>query len=94
MRKALQRIIELICAILNLSAEEATWRDVEIIFTENLPVDISETVNLVNALRGVVSQETLLAQLPFIQDAEEELKKLRAEEKETLNIYSIGEDEE
>ena len=94
MRKALQRIIELICAILNLSAEEATWRDVEIIFTENLPVDMSETVNLVNALRGVVSQETLLAQLPFIQDAEEELKKLRAEEKETLNIYNLGEDEE
>jgi len=86
MRQAIQRIIELINSILKLYDDEV-WRDVEIIFTRNIPVDTQDAINLVTALRGIVSQETLLAQLPFVDDPIEELKKVRAEEEANLSLF-------
>lgn len=86
MRKALQRVIELICAILDLTDIE-TWRDIEIVFTRNLPLETTDIVNLVAALRGIVSVETLLGQIPFIDDPKEEIKRLEAERKTELYAF-------
>ena len=88
MRKAIQRMIELFCTILTLVNEEATWRDVQIIFRRNLPVDIQEIVNIVNGLRGIVSTETLLSQIPFVENAQEELEKLKSEN-DFSELYSF-----
>ena len=66
--KAIQRRIELICNVLNLKATDAIWRDININFVRNLPVNLTETINLVNALKGTVSAATLLGQIPFITD--------------------------
>ena len=66
--KAIQRRIELICNVLNLKATDAIWRDININFVRNLPVNLTETINLVNALKGTVSDATLLGQIPFITD--------------------------
>lgn len=93
MRKALQRRIELICSILSLTTGEDKWRDVEIIFTRNLPTDITEIVNTVNQLRGIVSKETLLTQIPFVKDVNEELKKVNKENEEAMSLYSYGMDD-
>lgn len=93
MRKALQRRIELICSILSLTTGEDKWRDVEIIFTRNLPTDITEIVNTVNQLRGIVSKETLLTQIPFVKDVDEELKRVNKENEEAMSLYSYGMDE-
>ena len=89
MRKALQRVIELICAILDLTDIE-TWRDIEIVFTRNLPLETMDIVNLVAALRGIVSVETLLAQIPFIDDPKEEIKRLEAERKTELYTFDTN----
>ena len=93
MRKALQRRIELICSILSLTTGEDKWRDVEIVFTRNLPTDITEIVNTVNQLRGIVSKETLLTQIPFVKDVDEELKRVNKENEEAMSLYSYGMDE-
>lgn len=42
---------------------------VDIIFTMNLPENSLETAQMINQLRGLVSDETLVSQLPFVQDA-------------------------
>ena len=94
MRKALQRVVELLSGILNLVNGEEMWREIEITFTRNLPQDIAEIINTVNALRGVVSQETLLAQIPFISDPKEEMKKVAEEEKSVLDLYPQWEDKD
>lgn len=78
MKKALQKRIELINSILNLTGD-SVWRDVTIQFTRNLPEDYESIANRVNAFRGLVSDQTLLSQIPFVQDAEEELRRLREE---------------
>lgn len=93
MKKALQRRLELISAILGLigSTEEALWREAQITFTRNLPADLAQTVQIVNQLRGIVSQETLLTLLPFVQDVDEEMERVRAEKEESMELYNFGE---
>lgn len=87
MRQALQRRIELINAITNLT--DMTWRDIDIIFTRNLPENVEDYTNLVNGLRGIVSDRTLLAQVPFIDNVDDELAQVKQEQAEKLEAYSI-----
>lgn len=94
MTKALQRRIELICEILMLTGGEEMWRDIEITFTRNLPVNTLEAVQIVNQLRGLVSDETLLSQIPFIRNATEELEKLKEQKEENMSLYSFTANEE
>ena len=89
MRKALQKRIELITTILNLKGGDSMWRDIKIQFTRNLPVNVEETTNIVNSLRGLVSDETLLTLLPFITDAKAELEKLKAQQEANMAMYSF-----
>lgn len=88
--KALQRRIELICNVLNLKASDAKWRDIRINFVRNLPVNLTETINLVNSLKGTVSDATLLAQLPFIKDVGAELEAVKKQNQEQLSVYGFG----
>ncbi len=81
MRKALQKRIELICSILNLTAEESMWRDVDIEFHLSLPEDTSDIASMINMLRGIVSDETLISQLEFIDDAADEVARAREEQR-------------
>lgn len=90
MRKALQKRIELICAILKIKGNETLWRDVKIQFTRNLPINIEETANIVNSLRGIVSDETLITLLPFINDPEAEIERLKRQEQGRMNMYSFN----
>lgn len=90
MRKALQKRIELICSIANLTGSETVWRDIQITFTRNLPVNVDEIAEIVNKLRGLVSDETLLAQLPFITDPKAELDRLAAQKEENMAMYSFA----
>ena len=94
MTKALQKRIELICEILNMVEGEAMWRDVEITFTRNLPIDLAESANIVNSLRGLVSDATLLAYLPIVSDVDKELEILKLEQEEKQKLYSFTSTEE
>ena len=96
MRKALQKRIELLCEILNLKGGETMWRDVKIQFTRNLPVNVEETTTIVNSLRGLVSDETLLSLLPFINDPIVEMEKIKEQQEAHMDLYSFtsGNEEE
>lgn len=88
--KAIQRRIELICNVLNLKATDAIWRDISINFVRNLPVNLTEIVQLVNALKGSVSDATLLAQLPFITDVQAEIEAIQKQKEANMSLYSFG----
>lgn len=89
MTKALQKRIELICAILNLTGE-ATWRDVQITFTRNLPANDTDTAQIINQLRGVVSNKTLVSQLSFVHDVDAEIEQLEVENQNNISMYNFG----
>ena len=90
MKKALQKRIELICEILHLTGADEDWRDIDIIFTRNLPVNVLEISQIINQLRGIVSDETLLAQIPFVNDVAAEYEKVKAQKEENISIYSFA----
>lgn len=90
MTKALQKRFELICEILNLTSGEQMWRDVEITFTRNLPVDLAETANLVNTLKGTVSDRTLLSLLPFVSDIDKELEMVEESKVRNMELYGFS----
>ena len=87
MKKALQRRIEILCGVASLKMGEEVYRDIEITFTRNIPADSAQVVQMINNLRGLVSDETLLAQLDFIPDVEEELKKLDEQKQSNMLLY-------
>lgn len=88
--KAIQRRIELICNILHLKASDTVWRDVNINFVRNLPADLTETINLVNSLKGTVSDATLLSQIPFITDVQSEIDAVRAQKEKEASLYNFN----
>ena len=98
MKKALQRRVEIICSIASLKLGEEVFRDIDINFKRNIPVDNNSTIQLINSLKGTVSDATLLGQLDFITDVNAELEAVKAQKEENMSIYSFGmsgeEDEE
>lgn len=86
MKKALQSRMEIIGSVASLKTGEAA-AEVEIDFKRNIPDDMSAVVNLVNALKGTVSDATLLAQLPFISDVNAELEALQEQKAANMELY-------
>lgn len=87
MKKALQRRVEILCGMAALKLGEEVFRDIEITFTRNIPADEAALINMINSLKGTVSDETLLAQLPFIDDVEAELEKVKAQKESNLDLF-------
>ena len=79
-----------------ITSREEVFRDIEISFKRNIPEDITNVTNLVNALKGTVSDATLLGLLPFVTDINAELEAVQAQKKANMSLYSFGasEDEE
>ena len=90
MKKALQRRVELICGVAALKLGEAIFRDINIDFKRNIPDDVASTINLINSLKGSVSDKTLLGLLPFVDDAEAELEAVKAQKEANMAMYNFG----
>ena len=90
MKKALQRRIEIITGIASLKLGEEVFRDIEISFSRNIPVDLTSTIAVVNSLKGVVSDKTLLGQLPFVSDVNAEIEALQKQKEANMALYNFG----
>lgn len=90
MKKALQRRVEIICGIASLKLGEEVFRDINIDFKRNIPTDNSEIVNLVNSLKGTVSDATLLGMLPFVDDVTQEMQALEEQKQHNMEVYGFG----
>ena len=89
MKKALQRRVEIICGIASLKLGEEVFRDIEIDFKRNIPEDLTATINMINSLKGSVSDATLLAQLPFITDVNAELEAIQGQKAANMELYGF-----
>lgn len=88
-KRALQRRIELICSMLNLKGGNYDWRDVDIQFSRNLPQNELEAVQIVGMLKGIISDDTLLSIVPYVDDPSTEQEKIDAQ-----GSYTLGDDDE
>lgn len=94
MKKALQRRVEIICGIASLKLGEDVFQDVQIDFIRNIPTDNSEVVNLVNSLKGIVSDATLLGLIPMVSDVNAELEAVKKQRESELSLYNFGDSDE
>jgi len=85
-KRGLQRRIELITNIINLKGKSYDWRDINVIFSRNMPQNLVEIVEMVTKLKDTVSEETLLAQIPFVEDVQEEIVRLEAEREGQVDL--------
>ncbi len=90
MKKALQRRIELIAGVASLKLGEDIFRDINITFKRNIPEDYSSIVNIVNALKGTVSDETLLSMIPQVTDVKAELERVQEQKQKNMELYNFG----
>ena len=90
MKKALQRRVEIIASIASLKLGEEVFRDIQIEFKRNIPEDLTATINMINTLKGTVSDATLLSQLDFIQDINAELEAVETQKKANMEAYGFG----
>ncbi len=92
-KRGIQRRIELISYILSKKMNDSfDWRAIEIVFTRNLPANNTEVADMINKLRGMVSNETLISQLSFIEDVAVEKEKIAKESE--FDTLEFGEDED
>lgn len=82
----LQRKIELITNILNIKGAEYNYLDIAMTFTRNIPIDLSVVSDTIVKLRNLVSDQTLLENLPIISDVEQELQRIQKQNE--LNSYA------
>lgn len=94
MKKALQRRIELIAGVASLKLGEDIFRDINIIFKRNIPEDYTSIVNIVNALKGTVSDETLLSMIPQVTDVKAELERVQEQKQKNMELYNFGSNQE
>lgn len=90
MKKALQRRVEIICGIATLKLGEEVFRDISINFKRNVPEDEASIINMVNSLKGTVSDATLLSLLPFVSDVNAELVNLDEQKAKNMQMYGFG----
>ena len=68
--------------------------DITITFNKNLPTDTANIIDTVVKLKGIVSDDTLLAQIPFVEDVEAELDKLEKQAERDADLYGFNNNKE
>ena len=85
-KRGLQQRLELLANIKGVLANGFDWRSIDIIFTRNIPANDVDIANMVNTLSGIVSEETLLAQIPFVEDVAGEIERLDKEKEKDKEL--------
>lgn len=93
-KKGLQRRFEIICNFLNTKGSSFDFRDISITFTRNKPINELEAVQIANMLKGLVSEITVLQNIPQVSDVTEELERLEKEKEDYTDLDNLVEEDE
>jgi SPP1 family phage portal protein len=89
-KTGLMRRIKLITEIFKKQGKNYDWKDISIKFKRNIPANVLELSQITANIKGIVSDETLLSILPFIEDPADELEKIKAEQEDSLNYTDLS----
>lgn len=93
-RVGLQRRVELMAQVIDLLGGSFSYLDIEMNFKRTLPIDLLYEMQFLQAGEGLVSKETLLSQISFIDNPSEELESLQEENDTRINFNFNGHWEE
>ena len=83
-KKGLRKRLRIFAFFLNNQAIQVDVSKITPVFTRAMPKNLLEISQYVANLWGKVSRKTLLSQIPFVDDPEEELKVVEKEEEENI----------
>ncbi len=81
-RRGLLRRWRLIARLLNLSGAAFDAESIRVHFVRNLPGMPEEAADMAQKLTGILSRRSVIEQLPMVDDAEEEMRRITNEEGE------------
>ena len=85
LQKELLRMWENLTDRINIKKNKKfDFRDIQITINTSIPTDDSEVAQVWMSLRGLLSDETIIAHLPFDLDVESELKKMQEQSDENM----------
>lgn len=89
MDEGLKRRFELYNTFLNIncSVPIVPTSEIDVVFTVDMPSNLSETVDIVQRLEGRVDEKTLLALLPFVKDPDEMAKMMDERKNESKKQF-------
>lgn len=98
-KKGLKKRLRLIAKLLYLLENKTyTPNRVDILFNRSIPQNLNEIADTLSKFNGIVSKETLLAQVPFVGDVESEMTRLAEETSSAMDLDNmfpmVGEPEE
>lgn len=91
-----QAALEQLCWFIDVHIQNTTGvdyseKDVEFIFNRDIMINETEAVENISNSRGILSDETLVAQHPFVTDVDAEMKRLKKQQKvDMLQYPSLG----
>lgn len=89
-RKGLFRRLEIMSNVKNISNEsKIDYTKIEIIFKRNTVESTSDIIDEVTKLKGIISTESLLDMLPYV-DTEEEMKRLDDEKQKNMMEFNMN----
>lgn len=83
-RKGLRKRIKIFCNFLSLQGKQVAPTGITMTFTRALPKNLLEISQIVSNLWGKVSKKTLLSQVPFVQNVDDELAAVEKEAEENI----------
>lgn len=94
-RKYTQTIYDRLKIFLHLLQYKVTTQvelsnDIELTFYKNLPSGKSDEYAMVQALKGVVSDKTLLSNISIVKDVDAELEQIKTEREEEADSYGFN----
>lgn len=90
--KALYQRLKILLHLLQYQFENNVFllNNITITFNKNLPTDNSSMLQMVQALKDVVSTRTLLKQIPFVEDVDAELEELDTQAEKNADLYGFN----
>lgn len=93
-KRGLQRRLELICNYLATKGTQFDYRDIDINFTVNKPINEKEAVEMAIQMLGITSLSTALGKIPGVDDVEMELAKIEEEKGMYIDLDNVEDETE
>ena len=75
----------------NTKGFELNYLDVFFTFNRSIPIDLSYLGDVATKFKGIVSDRTLLAQLPFVDDINYEMDTIKEEQgSDLVDLNNVG----
>ena len=83
-RKSLRKRLKIFLHYLGLKGKEMEESGLEAKFSRGLPKNLTEIAQIVTMLSGTVSKQTLLSQIPFVENPQAEIEAVEKENEEAM----------